>query len=212
MKHFRKALKSIAFKTSWIQSMIVRKIKHDKVDRLDLGSGPRKGEQNEITLDGCLGADILVDATQGLPFRANSFREVYSSHFLEHLNIGEIEKVLIEVRRILVPGGELVLCLPDAARYLYAYAKGVDYIEWAKQTGEYEAWEPAHYKTGSPIDGVNYIAYLNGDHRYMFDIQSACGVLGNAGFTDIKVRKPTHRLDMVERRGESIYISGRKGL
>lgn len=53
---------------------------------------------------------VLADANRGLPFEDEAFTAVVCSHTLEHLRnpLGSLE----EMRRILKPGGYLVLCLP----------------------------------------------------------------------------------------------------
>jgi len=67
--------------------------------------------------------NILVhDLTRGIPFESNSVDAVYHSHMLEHLDKSEVDKFLIEVLRVLRPGGVHRIVVPDferlCARYL----------------------------------------------------------------------------------------------
>jgi len=48
---------------------------------------------------------------QNLPFRGNSFEEIYASHVLEHLD--EPLKFLWDARRVLVRGGRLHVWVPN---------------------------------------------------------------------------------------------------
>lgn len=53
---------------------------------------------------------VLADANGGLPFRSGSFEASICSHTLEHLK--SPLSLLVEIRRILKPGGIVILCLP----------------------------------------------------------------------------------------------------
>ncbi len=49
----------------------------------------------------------------GLPYEDNSFDVVYSSHFIEHIPVDQIESFFDDVYRILKPGGLIRLVTPD---------------------------------------------------------------------------------------------------
>ena len=49
----------------------------------------------------------------GLPYEDNSFDVVYSSHFIEHIPVDQIEFFFNDVYRILKPGGLIRLVTPD---------------------------------------------------------------------------------------------------
>lgn len=53
-----------------------------------------------------------------LPFPADAFPRVYVGHTLEHLPWESIPDALAEVRRVLVPGGQLAVVGPDIERAL----------------------------------------------------------------------------------------------
>jgi len=53
---------------------------------------------------------VLGEGAQ-IPFRSSSFASVISTSVLEH--IPELEPVLTEVARILIPGGKFVFCVPN---------------------------------------------------------------------------------------------------
>jgi SAM-dependent methyltransferase len=57
------------------------------------------------------GVDLTLDLEEGhLPFEDDSVSEAYCSHVLEHL--WEWEKIVLEVFRVLEPGGRFVLKVP----------------------------------------------------------------------------------------------------
>ncbi len=59
-------------------------------------------------------ADYHVDV-QDLPFEENSWSYIICSHVLEH--VADDERALAELRRVLRPGGILVLCVPCVPFY-----------------------------------------------------------------------------------------------
>jgi SAM-dependent methyltransferase len=91
---------------------------------LDSGSGFGKniiGHQNVIPVDvSAYAADFIyknfhiqsfVMDGQNIGFDGNSFENVICSHVLEH--VGDFNKVIEEIYRILKPGGKLVVLLPS---------------------------------------------------------------------------------------------------
>ncbi len=59
-----------------------------------------------------------------LPFiEDNSVEEIYSSHSLEYFDFFEVENVLEEWGRCLIPNGKLRLSVPDFNKLLYVYEK-----------------------------------------------------------------------------------------
>jgi SAM-dependent methyltransferase len=56
---------------------------------------------------------VVHDLRKGIPFAGNSVDAVYHSHFLEHLDPPIARLFLIEVRRVLRPGGIQRIVVPD---------------------------------------------------------------------------------------------------
>lgn len=67
-------------------------------------------------------AVVKADLLGALPFPEGYFQVLYSSHFLEHIPLENVQSVIGEWMRVLQPGGRLRLVLPDfetlARRYL----------------------------------------------------------------------------------------------
>ena len=98
-------------------------------------------------------------------------------------------------------GGEFSICVPNARLYIDAYTSG------KKLTSPFLGWKDAlHGQTA--IDMVNYIAYMDGHHRYMFDEDSLLARLREAGFTDVRLRDFDPSVDSPGRDFESIYAVG----
>jgi len=171
--------------------------------RLDLGGGYEPGRPGWVNVDITNEADLFWDLRSGIPFPEGSIDALYTSHLLEHLSYDDMQQLLTECLRVLRPGGQLSVVVPNARMYVEAYL-GIHDIP-----DEYLAWEPANNHT-TAIDALNYIAYMGGEHRYMFDQDNLEHILRSAGFQDVSQRDFNPLIDRIERDYESIYAVGVK--
>jgi predicted SAM-dependent methyltransferase len=169
---------------------------------LEIGSGDRKGANGWTTLDICANCDIYWDLRLPLPFPANSITKIYSSHVLEHFDYPDLMKLLAECHRILKPNGIFSVCVPDASIYIKGYLS-------AEKFTPQSVYGPAFY-INTRIDFVNYIAYMGGHHRYMFDRDNLLAILRKAGFKEVRERQFESEIDKMERDWESIYAEAEK--
>lgn len=165
---------------------------------LELGSGPKKGRGAWTTVDE-RGADICYDLRKGLPLPDNTVDKIYSSHMLEHIPFPQLKEFIVECHRVLKPGGELSICVPDASLYIKAYIEKKNFRDME------DAFGPAVVNTGSAMDQLNYVAYMNGQHCYLFDQENLQNTLRLAPFKVVTLRQFDESLDMDERDFESIY-------
>lgn len=172
--------------------------------RLELGAGARK-LPGWISIDAAGTPDIRCDLnTSDLPFADASVDEIYSSHFLEHFYHRDlVGHVLPECLRVLRPGGLFGAAVPDAAIYIRAYVEGRPFPEVIPTCRK-------AYFFDSPLDSINYIAYMGGDHRHLFDRANLVALLKGAGFCDVRLRDFDAGLDVAKRRAQSIYCVARK--
>lgn len=179
-------------------------VKGSQVINLELGSGTRKGLKGWTTIDINQHCDIYWDLKWPLPFPDNCVSNIYTSHLLEHFSYNQILNLLNECYRILKPEGIINICVPDARIYLNAYINPENF-----DASKYCLYKPA-FSYNSTIDYVNYIAYMDGHHKYMFDIENSLIILQKTGFREVKRREFDPQLDMQERKYESIYAAGLK--
>ncbi len=172
---------------------------------LELGSGGRKGHGSWITVDVAMGCDVYWDFRDGLPFSDNRVTRIYSSHLFEHLAFDQAELLFKECLRVLVPNGLFSICVPDSRPYIEAYYTGVPDTEMEPLLTH----KPAVHGI-SKIDYINYIAYMGGEHQYMFDQDNLVKRLSSVGFRDARARDYDESLDLCERQGESIYAEAYK--
>lgn len=165
---------------------------------LELGSGPKKGVNGWVTVD-FAGADISYDLRKGIPLPAESVDRIYTSHMLEHIPYKELLLFLNDCYRVLKKNGELSVSVPDASRFIRAY---IDKVEFLQKNAYYE---PATVDTDSLMDQINYIAYMDGQHKYLFDSQNLVNTLKKVPFSKVRLRDYDESLDLKARDHESIY-------
>ena len=62
-----------------------------------------------------------MDVTKQLPFAANSVKAIFSSHVFEHLFMNEVENLIKEIHRCLLPGGVCRVVVPDLEKIIDIY-------------------------------------------------------------------------------------------
>jgi predicted SAM-dependent methyltransferase len=196
----------------WVNYRRRRRTSRSRVDsilasgtsiKLDIGGGYRSGSNGWINVDTAFEADLYWDLREGIPFPTGSVSVIFSSHLFEHLTFSEGQDLMAEILRVLEPGGGMSIAVPNARLYLEAYVNGEELSD------EFFGWEPAFNDT-TAIDMVNYVAYMDGEHKYMFDQENLLHVLSAAGFSGVKARDFDPETDLAERDYESIYAIGFK--
>lgn len=209
IRNFLKSLKlfwlfkRIAIIFLHLNSRIFISINSKNIKALNLGSGPVKSQNKLLNVD-LFGADINFDLTKKFPFKDNSIEFIYTSHFLEHMTFKELTYLLSECYRVLKPGSKISVVVPNARLYIDAYLNNDTFLSYD------EMFEGGKVETGSPIDQINYIAYLGGDHKHMFDMESLLKILNSHGFTNSRERDFDSDYDKENRDYESIYAEAYK--
>jgi predicted SAM-dependent methyltransferase len=183
---------------------IRRLLKERNEISVEVGAGDKRGQGEWITIDISKTCDIYWDLRRGIPFPNESLKKIYSSHFLEHLSFKEAQQFLDECKRVLVPYGKFLICVPNARIYIEAYARR-DSLDATQFFG----YKPAYNHT-TRIDYVNYTAYMNGEHKYMFDEENLLHILESKGFKNVHLRQFDPSLDLQVRDFESIYAEAEK--
>ena len=87
--------------------------------KINLGCGEKKID-GYINVDICGDPDLLYDLSKfPWPFSDNSVDEVFSSHFLEHVD--DFEKTVFEIYRILKPNGIIHFKIPHFRSMFYPW-------------------------------------------------------------------------------------------
>lgn len=171
--------------------------------KLELGAGDRNME-GWVSVDRSDNCELNLDLTEPIPFPDNSVSMVYSSHVLEHFTYPELIKLLEECLRILKSGGTFSASVPNARIYIEAYHSPDNF-----NPDLYCRHTPA-YNYNSKIDYLNYMAYMDGHHKYMFDEENIIAILKKTGFRNVRLRSFDKTLDLEVRDFQTIYIQAEK--
>ena len=182
--------------------------------KVNIGSGYVK-TPGFVTVDFCDGVDIQVDLRRPLPIPNAVASIILCEHFLEHLRYpGQAVGFLKECQRILQPGGELYISVPDTQWMLECYVKGdPKYAEVC----EANKWHPDWVKT--QMEHINYHFRQQDDdrrdsdfecHRYAYDETTLVKALLEAGFTKAHGRDFDPKYDAPHRREGSLFVKAVK--
>jgi len=123
---------------------------------------------------------LNYDVSKGLPVRSNSIKEIYASHFIEHLTFNEAGFFLKECYRVLIPGGIIRLTFPDLKLWIDKYYQK-DSVFFQDFYSIFPSF--ANLKTkGDILAGQMY----GWGHKWMFDFESLSRLYLNAGFKNVK--------------------------
>ena len=146
---------------------------------------PRDWHELRLDIDPRVAPDIVASIVDMDPVPQKSVDAVWSSHNLEHVYAHESEPVFREFFRVLRPGGQLLVTMPDLQRVAQHVAKGnLDDPLYVSESGPIYPLD-ALYGWGIHIaKGNDFMA-----HRTGYTMHSLAGKLRRVGFTDIRVRQ-----------------------
>ena len=201
---FRELVYTIRHKLNLLKSI---KYKKSKDLKLNLGSGKiiKSGWLN-IDIDSDK-ADLNLDLRKKLPFSSRSCSEVYSEHFLEHLEYPDETLGFIgETYRVLKTDGILTIAVPDSEWPLKEYVKKgrSKYFEISKS----KKWHPKWFT--SKIEHINFHFRQGGEHKYAYDFDLLSQLLSKVGFINIKRRNFNPKHDSKFHHPGTLYVVANK--
>ena len=155
--------------------------------KLHIGCGP-------CLLPGWINIDIhpaplATNVLWGLPFADGSVRHVFLSHLLEHLFYpNDVHPFLVDIHRVLAPGGVVRIVVPDIEQCIDAYRN--DDAEFFAERRQH--WGAGDGQTTRMEDFLAYAgagpdpAWLFQAHKFGYDFATLRRALERAGFVDIE--------------------------
>jgi predicted SAM-dependent methyltransferase len=192
----------------------VRNLRRQRGLSLNLGSGGR-GLAGWVNVELIKHRDstLCLDIRRRLPFASNSVRRILIEHVLEHVDFrSDVPRLLRELHRVLEPDGILRIVVPDAERFLAAYASR-DPAAW-RELG----WDIARLPRDiyTPMHAVNHIFHQGGEHLFAYDFETLKYALQEAGFERIEraafrqSADPNLTIDQEGHAAHSLYVEAAK--
>ena len=152
---------------------------------------------------------LCWDLTQALPFEDSSLKGIYCEHCLEHLTYEDAGQALREFRRVLIPGGQLRVVVPDVELYIDLYVRD--------RSGEKVVLPcEEELKIKTPLFALNQIM-RDHEHLYAYDFETMRRSIEQAGFDSVtrttfgSGSDPKLLIDTPERTCESLYVEALAG-
>ena len=152
-----------------------------------------------------------ANATTHIPEQAGSVSALYSSHMLEHLEKNDALTFLKEAHRVLATGGVIRISVPDLMHHIQQYLDDRD------ADGFIDKMHVTRPKPRSLMAKLKYSVVGDRHHQWMYDGDSLCKLLKQAGFPNPAIMQPGETkiadsgdLDLFERADESVYVEAVK--
>ena len=194
-----------------VNRLRLRGLRHARGLSINLGAGFHQREGwTPVDLMVAPRGGIRWDVRWGLPFETGSVKRIHCEHFFEHLRFpDEVMPALAECFRVLEPGGELRIIVPDAGRYIRAYARhDAEFFDAMRELGG------AAVPFETDIEIVNQAFRMGGDHQFAWDILVMRRRLEAVGFEGVEETgyDPVRFIDQDDewRRRESLYVAAYK--
>lgn len=152
--------------------------------RLNVGCGGRRVRDY-------IGIDIvqtpatdLVGPIDSLPYDDNTVTEILAIHVLEHIHIQEVPKVLFEWYRVLIPGGQLSIEVPD----LQEAARNILEDPFTPCLPGKPGGDAVRQIYGERLHPNPYMA-----HQWGYTPQTLSHILRKNGYCSIEQQKPIYK-------------------
>ena len=153
----------------------------------------------------------FANAGKHIPELNNSVDLLYSSHMLEHLDKEETDTFLKEAYRVLAPGGDIRIVVPDFDVLIRDY----------EQNRDPDAFLDASCLVGAKpkkwIKKIQYLVQGHGWHFNMYNADSLKKLFEAYGFTEVKILEPgaselpdTSGINLTIHQGISLYLEAKK--
>jgi len=213
LKHFLSEIKIALVHRMGIRKCM-KNYKNAEMLRVNFGCGSAT-KDGFLNLDFSPMADVRLDLRRPIPLQDKCASFVYSEHFVEHLSYPEgVDQFFTDCFRILEPGGQISISVPDTEWPLHEYANnGSVYLATCKR----HKWHPSgcetfmehiNYHFRQRWSGVSYSHFEN--HRFAWDYETMGKKLRQCGFVNVEKRDYDPSLDSAHREIGSLFVTAFK--
>ena len=173
--------------SAFVEPKIVLNVGCGYAARQNLHPAFQGAEWQELRLDinPAVNPDIVCSMIDMSPVDSDSVDAIWSSHNLEHLHRHEVPTALAEFLRVLRPGGQLLMTLPDLQRVAELVAN--DALEdeaYSSPAGPITPLDMIFGHIASLARGNEYMA-----HRTGFTARTLNKLLIDAGFSGVILQR-----------------------
>lgn len=138
-----------------------------------------------VDIDPAVNPDIICSMTDMRPIDSGSVDAIWSSHNLEHLQRHEVPTALAEFIRVLRPGGQMLLTLPDLQKIAELVMNdGLEDEAYSSPAGPITPLDMIYGHTPSLARGNHYMAHKTG-----FTVRTLKNLLVAAGFAGVTLQR-----------------------
>jgi predicted SAM-dependent methyltransferase len=156
---------------------------------------------------------LCLDIRRRLPLADESVARLLAEHVVEHIDFrAELPTVLRDWHRVLQPGGVVRIIVPDAGRFLHAYASA-DPTRWHELGWNLDKLPDDLY---TPMHVINHVFHQGGEHLFAYDFETLAWALQQAGFSTVDQmsyktsRDPKLAIDQDNHAPYSLYVEAVK--
>jgi SAM-dependent methyltransferase len=187
---------------------------HPSPAKVQIGGGGHRIE-GFFNIDIVPPADLLWDVREGIPLPDDSAEEVFSEHFLEHIDYPRSAKTYArEAFRVLAPGGRLVTGVPDASFVLSRYPAVPE--QSAEMIERWYAKRECRGDINTYLDLINYVFRDQDDdptynpHYWAYDREKLVQLFSEAGFKTVEPWTFDPTMANPKRQWASVYVIATK--
>ncbi|MFF7362309.1 methyltransferase domain-containing protein [Streptomyces sp. NPDC008125] len=186
----------------------------DKPAKVQIGGGAHRID-GFLNIDLVPPADLLWDIREGVPLQDDSVEEIFSEHFLEHIDYPRSAKQYVrEAHRILAQGGRIITGVPDAAFALSQYPGPLDATD--ETIERWYAKRDCRGDINTRLDLVNLVFRDQEDdptytpHLWAYDHEKLVQLFTEAGFNAVEPWTFDATMANPKRRWGSVYVVATK--
>lgn len=183
--------------------------------RIQIGGGKHTLE-GYLNIDIVPPADLVCDVREGIPLDESCSEFIFSEHFFEHVDYPKsAKKVIAEFYRILEPGGQVVLGVPDSELVAKSYVLR-DKEFYVKAVSSWYANRDCIEHFNTYVDLLNYHFRDQDDdekynpHYWAYDFEKLQSLFIDSGFSRVERWNFDASIANPKREWGSVYVMATK--